>query len=65
MMRDWDGDDEIDDFGDEEGDEDYFFVINSDEEIDEDRTSSLTSKTRINKLSAQIVWSVVESFPGS
>lgn len=55
MMRDWDGEDEIGDFGDEEGDEDYFFIINSDEEIDEDRTSSLTSKTRTNKLSAQKV----------
>lgn len=41
------------------------YFINCDEEIDEDRTSSLTSKTRINTLSAQKVWSVVESFPGS
>lgn len=50
--EDGDGEDEIGAFGDEE--EDGIIFVNSDEE-DEDRTRSLTSRTRINKLKAEKV----------
>lgn len=54
----WDGEGEIDEYGNEDGDGVIF--VNSDEE-DEDRTSS--SKTRINKLRAEkVARQVVETF---
>lgn len=50
--EDWDGEDEIGAFSNEE--EDGIIFVNSDEE-DEDRTRSLTSRARINKLRAEKV----------